>query len=113
MTSLSCCKDLFTISRFLKTKFFIPSWRAGSVSRPRLLERLDAGLSEGHKLTLVSAPACYGKTTLAVEWIQSLENHGYTTRVTWLSLDEGDNDPVRFLSYLVWALQSVEKTLSI
>jgi LuxR family maltose regulon positive regulatory protein len=71
------------------------------VSRPRLVERLNAGLQG--KLTLVSAPAGFGKTTLVIEWLNSTE------RVfTWLSLDENDNDPARFLTYLVAALQRVD-----
>jgi len=54
-------------NRFLETKFHIPSWREGGVTRPRLLERLQSGLGERRKLTLVSAPAGYGKTTLIAE----------------------------------------------
>jgi len=70
------------------------------VPRPRLIERLNAGLH--CKLTLISAPAGFGKTTLLSEWIHS----GVSSReYGWLSLDEDDNDPTRFLSYLVAALQ--------
>ena len=88
-------------SRFLKTKCFIPSWRSGMVSRPRLIEHLEQGLQEGCKLTLISAPAGYGKTTLAAEWIHTLQGRGQTfTHVAWLSLDDGENDPVRFFGYL-------------
>jgi LuxR family maltose regulon positive regulatory protein len=71
------------------------------VSRPRLIERLNAGLH--HKLTLISAPAGFGKTTLLSEWVAG-DGHP----VAWLSLDEGDNDPARFLAYLVAALQTIE-----
>lgn len=100
------------ISRLLKTKFFIPSWRTSAVSRPRLLERLQAGLDENRKLTLISAPAGYGKTTLAAEWIRAIQKgHRMGVSVAWLSLDEGDNDPARFLSYLLSALRSVDDTL--
>jgi LuxR family maltose regulon positive regulatory protein len=59
-------------SRLLRTKFYIPTWRASSVSRPRLIERLHNGLKEDRKLTLISAPAGYGKTTIAAEWIDSI-----------------------------------------
>jgi LuxR family maltose regulon positive regulatory protein len=70
------------------------------VSRPRLIERLNAGLHR--KLTLISAPAGFGKTTLVSEWIEGLGRP-----VAWLSLDEGENDPARFLAYLVAALQTI------
>lgn len=73
------------------------------VSRPRLIQRLNKGLHR--KLTLISAPAGFGKTTLLSEWIAGC---GPRTRVAWLSLDEGDNDPARFLAYLVAALQTIE-----
>ncbi|MGD1995015.1 MAG: LuxR C-terminal-related transcriptional regulator [Anaerolineae bacterium] len=84
----------------LWTKLHIPSPRPDRVQRPHLLRRLDEGLRTGHKLTLVSAPAGYGKTTLLSEWCASIE-----WPVTWLSLDEGDNDPARFLTYLTEALE--------
>ena len=56
-------------NRFLETKFHVPAGRTGNIPRPRLLEILQTGLSEGRKLTLVSAPAGYGKTTLVTEWL--------------------------------------------
>jgi len=65
-----------------------------------LIERLNEG--QHRKLTLVSAPAGFGKTTLLSEWVA-----GCGRPVGWLSLDEGDNDPTRFLAYLVAALQTV------
>src|SRR5574339_638065 len=99
-------------NRFLKTKSFIPSWRAGTISRPRLIQRLYAGLQEGRKLTLVSAPAGYGKTTLAAEWIHNLQDQSRAiTHVAWLSLDEGENDAVRFFGYLIFCLKSIDETL--
>ncbi|MCP4541357.1 MAG: LuxR family transcriptional regulator [Chloroflexi bacterium] len=84
----------------LTTKLYIPPARPELVSRPRLIERLNAGLHR--KLTLVSAPAGFGKTTLVSEWVAGCERPA-----AWLSLDEGDNDPTRFLIYLVAALQTV------
>ena len=84
----------------LATKLFIPTPRPGVVIRTRLLERLNEGLHR--KLTLVSAPAGFGKTTLVSEWIA--DGNGQTA---WLSLDEGDNDPARFLTYLVAALRTI------
>jgi LuxR family maltose regulon positive regulatory protein len=89
----------------LATKLFIPPPRTGSVIRHRLLERLDEGLR--HKLILVSAPAGFGKTTLSSEWLARCGQP-----VAWLSLDEGDNEPVRFLAYLVAALQTISAGLS-
>jgi LuxR family maltose regulon positive regulatory protein len=86
----------------LTTKLYIPPVRPELVSRPRLVERLDAGA--GCKLTLVSAAAGFGKTTLVAEWL----NHVQCPR-TWLSLDRGDNDPVQFGTYLVAALQVVDE----
>lgn len=84
----------------LVTKLHIPQQRAELVSRPRLIERMNEGMH--HKLTLISAPAGFGKTTLVSEWSAACEQTSI-----WLSLDEGDNDPVRFLSYLVAALQTI------
>jgi len=81
------------------------------VSRPRLIERLNAALvlddkyrGPHRKLTLVSAPAGFGKTTLLSEWVA-----GCGRPVAWISLDEGDNDPARFLSYFVAALQTIHQ----
>jgi LuxR family maltose regulon positive regulatory protein len=90
----------------LTTKLYIPSARPSIVSRPRLLERLNEGLRLGRKLTLVSAPAGSGKTTLLSEWV-----HNCGRPVAWLSLDAGDNDPARFLAYLVAALRTIEESI--
>jgi LuxR family maltose regulon positive regulatory protein len=83
------------------------------VPRPRLIERLNAGHRSGRKLVLISAPASFGKTTLVSEWVDNLrldvENESQIVyRTAWLSLDEGDNDPARFLAYFVAALSRVE-----
>jgi LuxR family maltose regulon positive regulatory protein len=98
----------------LQTKLYIPPNRPELVSRPRLVERLDTGLHR--KLTLVSAPAGFGKTTLVGEWANRLRSKatnkdrpGYCA--AWLSLDEDDNDPARFLAYLIAALQSIETNI--
>jgi LuxR family transcriptional regulator, maltose regulon positive regulatory protein len=114
----------------LAAKLYIPSPRSKAVLRPRLIEKLNEGLCEnqifGRKLTLISAPAGFGKTTLVSEWVakfrQSLlyrpnipsdgEGRGQSEpliRIAWLSLDEGDNDPARFLTYFVAALQTISK----
>ncbi len=86
----------------LATKLYRPPSRPKVVLRPRLVERLNEGLAAGHRLTLVSAPAGFGKTTLVSEWVA-----GCGRPAAWLSLDEGDSDPSRFLTYLVAALQTV------
>jgi LuxR family maltose regulon positive regulatory protein len=94
----------------LTTKLYIPPARPGLVSRQRLLAQLDEGLAR--KLTLVCAPAGFGKTTLVSEWLHTLgARQTPPQRVAWLSLDEGDNDPVRFWRYVVAALQTVDDSL--
>ncbi|MEM7133691.1 MAG: LuxR C-terminal-related transcriptional regulator [Chloroflexota bacterium] len=75
------------------------------MTRPRLLEKLDAGLAS--RLTLVAAPAGFGKSTLVSHWLQTRQN----SNLSWLSLDEGDSDPVRFFGYLIMALQRVAPNL--
>ncbi|HUT20707.1 MAG TPA: helix-turn-helix transcriptional regulator, partial [Anaerolineae bacterium] len=92
----------------LKTKLYIPPVRPELVSRPRLVERLDEGLRQRCKLTLISAPAGFGKTTLLSEWIAGCETRA---RVAWVSLDEGDNDVARFWSYAISALQTLEPAI--
>jgi LuxR family maltose regulon positive regulatory protein len=68
---------------------------------------LNEGLSASRKLTLISAPAGFGKTMLVSEWVAGCERPEPKVRVAWLSLDEGDNDPACFLAYLVAALQTI------
>src|SRR3712207_4085987 len=75
------------------------------VARPRLIAKLEREV--GRELTLISAPAGFGKSTLLVEWLR--ERAGDEGSVAWLSLDEGDNDPTRFLTYLVAALGTVQE----
>ncbi len=87
-------------SPLLETKLYIPRSRPGLVPRPRLIERLSQG-TEG-KLTLVSAPAGFGKTTLVGAWVAACGRP-----VAWLSLDAGESDLARFLTYLVGALQTI------
>ena len=91
----------------LATKLYIPLPRPKVVPRPRLIERLNEGFSSGRKLTLVSAPAGSGKTTLVSEWLSGRGGVTPPLPVAWLSLDAGDNDPTCFLAYLVAALQTV------
>ncbi len=91
----------------LMTKVYIPPPRPGLVPRSRLIQRLDESLRLGRKLTLISAPAGFGKTTLLVEWIQSRSEGMPALRTAWVSLDARDNDPARFLAYLCASLQTL------
>jgi len=86
----------------LETKLHVPRWRRGLVARPRLSERLSRGADSA--LTLVSAPAGFGKTTLLAEWLAAAPADGRS--VAWLSLDQRDNDPALFWTYLVAALKT-------
>jgi LuxR family transcriptional regulator, maltose regulon positive regulatory protein len=92
----------------LLTKLYVPPPRLNIVLRPRLIERLNAGLTAGSRLTLISAPAGFGKTTLVSEWVA-----GCSRPVAWLSLDEGDKDPARFLTYFVAALQTIAADIGV
>jgi LuxR family transcriptional regulator, maltose regulon positive regulatory protein len=86
----------------LETKLHVPRWRRSLVARPRLSARLSRGAESA--LTLVSAPAGFGKTTLLAEWLAVAAAGGRT--VAWLSLDPRDNDPGLFWTYLVAALKT-------
>ena len=89
----------------LATKLYIPPTSPNMVLRPRLIERLYGGLHR--KLTLISAPAGFGKTTLISGWAAGCDRDETEVRVAWLSLDEADSDPIRFFTYLVAALRRV------
>ncbi len=89
----------------LLTKLFIPS-STRSIRRHDLLESLDSILVENKPLTLISAPAGYGKTTLVSQWLT-----GRDLKTSWLSLDDNENDPVLFLNYLLTALQKIDSRL--
>jgi LuxR family maltose regulon positive regulatory protein len=93
----------------LTTKLFIPPSRPGLVARVSLLEKLDSGLNARQRLLLISAPAGFGKTTLLSAWLDRLMQRGM--QVCWVQLDKGDNDRVRFLSYVIAALQTLEANL--
>jgi LuxR family maltose regulon positive regulatory protein len=87
--------------RLLSTKLNVPSVRTNLVARPRLIEQLEEGVRT--KLTLVVAPAGFGKSTLLAEWVLQRD-----LPVGWLSLDQDDNDLNRFFTYFVVAIQTVE-----
>ena len=101
------------MEELLATKLFIPSIRSELVSRSRLIEQLNNGLH--CRLTLISAPAGFGKTTLVSDWISKFREEAKKEsqadyKNAWLSLDEGDNDLSRFLAYLIAALNHIKGT---
>ena len=87
----------------LETKLYVPKLRRGLVARRRLSERLSRGVES--KLTLISAPAGFGKSTLLAEWLASAPSD--ERQAAWLSLDDGDSHPVSFWTYVIAALQTV------
>jgi len=100
----------------LATKLYIPPPRPNLVPRLRLVERLNEGLHQRRRLTLISAPAGFGKTTLVTSWLSdSRSSFGdgdrVVNQVAWLSLDSGDNDPFRFWRYVVAALQTLDPAI--
>jgi LuxR family transcriptional regulator, maltose regulon positive regulatory protein len=112
--------EVFVSEPLLSTKLYRPQVRPGIVTRPRLITQLNTGLAR--KLTLLSAPAGFGKTTLLAEWIHSKEESSGQQEETsafyllpsafaWLSLDEQDNDLTRFLLYLTAALQNADPAI--
>lgn len=94
----------------LQTKLYVPQLRPSLVPRLRLKKSLNQGLHLGHKLTLISAPAGFGKTTVVSVWVQALCEATPPVATAWLSLDENDNDLARFLTYLIAALRQSEGT---
>jgi len=86
----------------IATKLHVPRVRTRRVARPQLIQRLNAGLP----FILISAPPGFGKTTLLAEWLSQTER-----TVCWLSLDEHDNDPARFLHYLIGALRTTDESI--
>ena len=96
--------SLPVVSDLLQTKLYMPGVRASLVPRSRLVERLNQSLAR--KLTLVSAPAGFGKTTLVSSWVAEC-----ALPAAWLSLDDEDSDPARFLMYLAASLQSIHGEL--
>jgi len=90
----------------LATKLYIPPPRPKVVQRTHLIQRLNEALRYTPGVTLISAPAGFGKTTLISEWVANGQRPA-----AWLSLDDGDNDPARFLAYLIAALQIIAPNL--
>src|SRR5947209_1680776 len=90
----------------LASKLHLPRLHTSLISRERLLAQLDVGLER--KLTLLSAPAGFGKTTLMSQWIANRSEHGHLPPIAWISLDATDNDPVRFWRYVITACQAFQ-----
>src|SRR5712691_11627265 len=94
----------------LAPKLHLPRLHAALIARERLLAQLDAGLER--KLTLLSAPAGFGKTTLVSQWVTERRNAQQLPAVAWVSLDPDDNDPTRFWSYVMMACQDLQRTIA-
>ena len=92
----------------LATKFHVPAPRRHAVARPSIVDPLLPQGRADRKLTLVCAPAGFGKTTLLSQWVHRVRATEPEVRVAWLSLDAGDNDPARFLTHLVAAIHNVD-----
>jgi LuxR family maltose regulon positive regulatory protein len=90
----------------LTTKITLPPLRPNLVVRPRLIDRLETGFQQGRLITLVAAPAGYGKTTLMREWLEPR-----AVRTAWVALAANDSQPARFWSYVIAALQTIDTTL--
>ena len=104
--------DLQIAPPLLKTKLHIPHRRPDMVPRSLLIKQLNERIQR--KLTLITAPAGYGKTNLASEWTHSLQSEDTSNnRITWLSLEEADSEPIRFLSYVITALQQVAPEIGV
>ncbi|MCJ7703893.1 MAG: AAA family ATPase [Anaerolineales bacterium] len=98
----------------LVTKLFVPTPRPELVQRSSLINRLNDGLDR--KLTLISAPAGFGKTTLVSEWVETLrlnapQDNQIENKIAWFSLDESDNNIARFLAYFIAALQMIDSSI--
>src|SRR6266581_4240326 len=96
-------------SDLLSTKLALPRPRHSLVPREPLFSLLDRGMD--HAITLLSAPAGFGKTTLVRAWIASRNTHQEQFKVAWLALDADDNDPVRFWHYVIAACQRFDTTI--
>ena len=90
----------------LATKTYLPIPQAQWIDRVRLVERLNDGLSNHHRLILVSASAGAGKSSLLAEWAAVVSDTNAPRTVVWVSLDAEDNDPIRFWTYCLAAIQT-------
>jgi LuxR family maltose regulon positive regulatory protein len=99
-------KGLMMFTETLASKVSIPPLRPSLVARPRLIQSLNEGLFLKHRLSLVSAPAGFGKTTLVVDWLSQTGRPA-----AWLSLEDADNEPQRFMAYMGAALSQVDEKI--
>lgn len=101
------------LNTLLQTKLYRPHWDAALVARPHLVTRLNDALQR--RLTIIAAPAGFGKTMLVSEWLATFDSppaeFAQPPHACWLALDEGDNDPVRFFAHFMAALQTVAPAL--
>lgn len=110
--SIRITTDGFLPDALLTTKLYIPPPRPGSVSRPRLMERLNTSLQHRPGGVVISAPPGFGKSTLLSEWVRQIEQaNPLVSAVGWVSLDAADNRPRRFLAYCLAALQKIQPEL--
>jgi LuxR family transcriptional regulator, maltose regulon positive regulatory protein len=84
----------------IKIRSSLPPPRPNLVIRERLFDKLNSGLLTGQNLTLISAPAGYGKSVLAAEWVRNLQKRYKNLQVLWVSLEQNDNNPEQFIAYL-------------
>jgi LuxR family maltose regulon positive regulatory protein len=94
----------------LATKLFIPPVPHNMVPRVKAVNRLDEGLRQGRRLTLITAPPGYGKTSLMASWVTSQHLQG-ERKFCWLALEESDNDPAQFWTYFLASLQTCQANL--
>lgn len=87
----------------LKTKLFIPPLQDTVIPRPRITDRIESSVRSGKALTLIAAPAGFGKTTVVSDWVQTSGR-----RVAWFSLDESDDEVARFWGYVIVALRNLQ-----
>lgn len=106
------CYNQTMADAILTTKLYAPPRQLAAIRRSRLTERLDEALHQHQRLTLVSAPAGYGKTTLVAEWTHAtLDRREPAARMAWLSLEDADNDAARFLTYWIASIRSIDETI--
>ncbi len=108
-TRVSQQQHMAVVAPLLVPKICSPRLPSSLIERARLLDQLDAGLQ--HSLTLIEAPAGFGKTTLVGQWIASRAATPRFPKVAWVSLEAEDNDPVRFWRYVITSCQAFQENL--
>jgi ATP/maltotriose-dependent transcriptional regulator MalT len=101
----------------LRTKFFLPPTHRHLITRPRILNKLDDTFRPETRLTLLCAPAGFGKTTVVTEWLNRIKSDhssltgGSEVKFSWITFDEADNDPIHFWRYIITAMQCIDPHL--